>query len=58
MNEISKYSKYIIKYPGPDEEGFDGIHYGGFKCLTDDAPDYLVKFFKELEEANKEGVCL
>ncbi|MDO5361968.1 MAG: hypothetical protein Q4F03_04880 [Eubacteriales bacterium] len=38
-NELLKFWKYLEFYPEEDEEGFDGVHYGGIKGIKEDAPD-------------------
>lgn len=60
MIELSeKFSEYMEFYPDEDEPGFDGIHYGEFKCLSDDAPESARKAFEEyekiMEDAKKAG---
>ena len=47
---LKKFSKYMVFYPDEDESGFDGIHYGGFKCLSEDAPESAIKAYEEYEK--------
>lgn len=59
MELLNKFREYKIFYPDEDEPGFDGIHYGDFKCLSEDAPESARKAYEEyekiLEEVKKAG---
>ena len=58
-DEMKEFWGYIVWYPEEDEEGFDGIHYGGIKGISDNAPEAAKKAFYEYmrmqEEASKKG---
>lgn len=53
---------YAEFYPYEDEEGYDGVHDGGLKGVSDDAPDEIKNAFKEykaeMEEAERRGIKL
>ncbi|MBO5409480.1 MAG: hypothetical protein J6A61_08815 [Clostridia bacterium] len=48
--------QYIVCYPCSDEEGFDGIHDGGWKGVRDDAPDEAKQAFQKFLEEEKENL--
>lgn len=62
MRVFETWMNYIELYPDEDEEGFDGVHYGGIKCLSADAPEKekaaYQRYLKEEAEAKKQGVRL
>lgn len=37
-SEVEKFWDYLLFYPEEDEEGFDGIHFGGIKGIKSDVP--------------------
>jgi len=62
ISEKPIFWDYLKYYPDEDEDGFDGVHYGGIKGISDDAPEEAKKVFaayqKEQEEAERQGVKL
>lgn len=52
--------EYAEFYPGEDEEDYDGIHDGGIKGLTIDAPEKARKAYEEYirqeTENKKQGI--
>ena len=44
---IMKFWDYIVWYPYRYETGYDGIHNGGIKKLSPDAPKEAVKAYRE-----------
>lgn len=54
--------KYLEFYPCEDEEGYDGVHDGGIKGISEDAPESAKKAFeeykKEIEIAESKGIKL
>ena len=60
--DVKGFIDYIEYYPGEDEPGFDGVHYGGFKGLKPGAPDSAVEAWARYvamhREAEKEGIKL
>lgn len=46
-DEVKPFWRYIEFYPESDEDSYDGIHDGGIKGLTDDAPDSAKEAFKK-----------
>ena len=42
-----KFDPYLEYYPGPGEEGADGIHDGEIKGLREDAPEDAKKAFED-----------
>jgi hypothetical protein len=61
-NAIDDFYEYIEYYPYSDEEGYDGIHDGGWKGLREDAPEKAKKAYEKFrkmeEEAKKKGIKL
>ena len=60
--KVQLFWDYLLFYPESDEEGYDGIHDGGIKDISDDAPEEAKKQFAEYlkakEEAEKNGIKL
>ncbi len=54
---VKDFLEYIECYPESDEEGYDGIHDGGWKGVREDAPESAKKAYEEFrkkeEIANK-----
>ncbi len=38
---------YLVFFPHEDEQGYDGIHDGGIKCIKDNAPEWAKKAYAE-----------
>lgn len=57
---LKEFWKYIEFYPDEDEHDFDGVHYGGIKGISEDAPESAKKVFaeyqKEQERFVKQGI--
>lgn len=57
---LKEFWEYLEFYPDEDEPGFDGIHYGGIKNLSNDAPETakiaFLKYQKEQEKWAKQGI--
>lgn len=47
--------EYAIFYPEEDEPGYDGVHDGGIKGISDDAPDEAKKAFDEYMQTINKG---
>lgn len=43
--QVKDFWDYIEYYPDEDEEGFDGVHYGGIKGLVENAPKKAQKAY-------------
>ena len=44
---------YLVFFPYEDEQGYDGVHDGGIKCIKDNAPEWAKKAYVEyLKEQN------
>ncbi len=56
MRVYESWMQYIVCYPCSDEEGFDGIHDGGWKGVRDDAPDEAKQAFQKFLEEEKENL--
>lgn len=60
VTQTELFWDYLIFYPEEDEEGFDGIHYGGIKGIQDNAPqvakEAYAKYWEEQEKAKKRGL--
>lgn len=58
--ELEKFWEYLEFYPDEDEPDFDGVHCGGIKGISDDAPESAKKAFEEYqrkkEELEKQGI--
>ena len=58
--KLAEFWKYIEFYPDEDEPDFDGVHYGGIKGISEDAPESARKAFaeyqKEQERFVKQGI--
>ncbi len=55
--EIEKcrvFEEYLEYYPEADEEGYDGVHFGGIKGLRPDAPESAKKAYAEWVALQKE----
>ena len=48
--ELEKFWEYLEFYPDEDELDFDGVHYGGIKGISDDAPESAKKAFSEYQK--------
>lgn len=51
---LEKFWKYLEYYPDEDEPGFDGVHYGGIKGVSNDAPESAKKAFTEYKKMQEE----
>ena len=51
--QVDKFIDYLEYYPGSDEEGYDGIHDGGWKGLSPDAPEEAKKQYAEFMEEKR-----
>lgn len=62
MMERPIWWDYVEFYPYEDEEDYDGIHNGGIKGISENAPDEVKKEFekyqKEMEIAENQGIKL
>ncbi|MCI6929367.1 MAG: hypothetical protein MR759_08825 [Ruminococcus sp.] len=38
---------YLVFFPYEDEQGYDGVHDGGIKCIKDNAPEWAKKAYVE-----------
>lgn len=47
MQVYQEWMQYLVYYPGEDEEGYDGVHDGGIKGMSDNAPDSARKAFED-----------
>ncbi len=56
--QVKDFWDYIEYYPDEDEEGFDGIHYGGIKGLVKNAPKKAKKAYKEFLEKQNQNIKL
>lgn len=56
--ELDKFWDYLEFYPEEDEDGFDGVHYGGVKGIRDDAPDEAKRAFAAYTAALASGIKL
>lgn len=60
--KLKEFWDYLEFYPDEDEPNFDGVHYGGIKGISDDAPDKVKKVYeeytKEKEKLAKQGMKL
>ena len=48
--KLAEFWKYIEFYPDEDEPDFDGVHYGGIKGISEDAPESARKAFAEYQK--------
>ena len=48
--EVKSFWDYLEYYPEEDEEGFDGVHYGGVKGIRADAPQEAKKEYEKWRE--------
>lgn len=59
---VDKFIDYIEFYPEEGEEGYDGIHNGGWKGLREGAPEEAKKQYEEYvqlqERAKNSGIVL
>ena len=59
VDQMALFWDYLIFYPEEDEDGFDGVHYGGIKGIRDDAPqsakEAFIKYQEERKRAEKQG---
>lgn len=57
---VKEFWDYLEFYSDEDEPDFDGVHYGGIKGISDDAPESAKKAFaryqKEQEKYVKQGI--
>lgn len=56
--QVKDFWDYIEYYPDEDEEGFDGVHYGGIKGLVKNAPKKAQKAYKKYLENQNNNVKL
>lgn len=54
-DDVKDFWDYLLFYPEEDEEGFDGIHFGGISGMKENAPDEAVKAYEEYMRLQKEG---
>ena len=58
--QVKVFYDYLEFYPGEDEDGYDGVHDGGWKGVRDDAPDEVKQayadYVTEQEKAEKQGI--
>ena len=54
--ELSLFWDYLTFFPEEDEDGFDGIHYGGIKGIRDDAPESAKEAFAKYQEKQQEAL--
>lgn len=59
---FQSWMDYLEYYPDEGEEGFDGVHFGGIKGISPDAPEKEKAAFrlfqKEEAEAQQQGIRL
>lgn len=59
IDRMALFRDYLIFYPEEDEEGFDGVHYGGVKNIKEEAPqsakEEFAKYMKERKKAEERG---
>lgn len=59
---VKEFWKYVIFYPYEDEADYDGVHDGGIKGISENAPDSakqaFFKYQKIEKEAEKNGIKL
>lgn len=46
-NAVDKFYDYLEFYPEEGEEGYDGVHDGGWKGLREGAPEEAKKQYEE-----------
>lgn len=54
-SSVEQFWDYLIFYPDEDEEGYDGIHSGGIRGISDDAPENVKKAYHEYLESEKKN---
>lgn len=59
---VDKFINYLEYYPEEGEEGYDGVHNGGWKGLREDAPEEARKQYADYmemqESARRSGIYL
>lgn len=50
MQVYEEWMQFLVYYPGEDEEGYDGVHDGGIKGVSDNAPAEARKAFDNFME--------
>ena len=50
---LEKFLPYIEYYPCKGEQGYDGVHDGGFKCFREGAPEDAAEAYAEFLEMRK-----
>lgn len=50
MLEPEPWMDYMEYWPRRDEEGYDGVHNGGWKWISKDAPPEMKEKFMEYKE--------
>ena len=53
-DEVKGFREYLEIYPMEDEPGYDGIHDGGIRGISDSAPDSAKKAYAEYEKKRSE----
>lgn len=51
---VKDFWDYIECYPYEDEEGYDGIHNGGIKCISKNAPKSAKLAYEKYVKIQKE----
>lgn len=58
--EVKDFWEYLEYYPEEDEPGYDGIHDGGIKGISENAPQSVKEqyavYAKKQEDATVQGV--
>lgn len=55
-NMVKDFWDYVEMYPDEDEPDFDGVHYGGIKGLSANAPDHARKAYAEYNKIFKKAI--
>lgn len=53
---FGKLKPWLEYYPDEDEEGFDGVHYGGVRGLKKDAPADMCNLYNDIVKSEKDGL--
>lgn len=54
--KVKDFWDFVEFYPDEDEEGFDGVHFGGIKGLRKNAPDSAKKAFEKYQVIEREAI--